>query len=421
MTTRPPAFSLSDDGLQLAKQPEGDGPMVDGVDLSQLGGPGDPFHAVHAKSGLLIARATGDKRPGSWVAADLRQVPVLDLLEVVVNRKMSGAFEVDAREGRRTVFFDRGRYTGCLTSFHIDRLGQVLWREGLITRDQLNEAAAAIEPSKRLGRILVDMKAITPKILHNSLKLQAWAVLESAALTEDGEAVFRTGLAHPRPLQVSEGASALLSRLGDLSQEYAQLKTDLPPLTEKAEPTPAPPSGTLGDQQNAVWQLIQKEDGPTTFLEVARESGLGMMHALRVLRGLVKTGFVQAHKFAGQGATQDLGKRVEGMCEAINIAVQILDEDGLGGGKRVRDYVAEPPPQLKEGFENLSFTDDGLDPSAVKVQANFVSGGLPQMAAVLQSLLDYALFESRDTLPDKAMADLLGKIMALDVDLLSSS
>jgi hypothetical protein len=420
MTTQRAAFVLKSDQLALADQPDPTEGMSQGADLSRLGSPGTAFHAVQVQSGLLIARAIGESQPGPWLAGDLRGAPFLDLLSVVVRRRLTGSFDIHSEDGKRTVFFDRGRYTGCLTTFLIDRLGQVLWREGLITREQLGKAAEEIGPGKRLGRILVDMEAITPKILHNSLKMQAWAVLESAALTEEGEAVFRTGQTHPRPLQVSEGADALFERLNALASEYSELKADLPGLGEKAQATAAPPTGNLNDQQDAVWQLILGAEGPTTFLEVAQKSGLGIMRALRVLRGLVKTGFIQSGPVASTLPIQDAGKRVEGLAAAINLVVKKLDKDGLDGGKRVRDYVDEPPTHLKEGFENLSFQEGDLDASAVKVQANFVSGGLPQMAATLQALLDYALFEARDTLPDAAMAGLLGEIMSLDVELLSA-
>jgi hypothetical protein len=56
-----------------------------------------------------------------------------------------------------------------------------------------------------------------------------------------------------------------------------------------------------------------------------------------------------------------------------------------------------------------------VDVSSVEVGASMVDGGAQAMEAALRALLGFALFETRDTLPDDAMERLMERIRAFGV------
>ena len=65
----------------------------------------------------------------------------------------------------KSVFFEGGRLVFASSTSQDDRLGELLLRRGRITLQQLTEAVGALGSGKRLGAVLVEQGALTPKDL----------------------------------------------------------------------------------------------------------------------------------------------------------------------------------------------------------------------------------------------------------------
>jgi hypothetical protein len=103
-------------------------------------------------------------------------LPVL-LRDVYVNRR-SGRLHVVRGEERYSICFAAGHITHCESSSADANLGQLMVRQGLLAEPARREAAAAVgRAGKRLGEILVAMKAIDAATLERALALQVREIL----------------------------------------------------------------------------------------------------------------------------------------------------------------------------------------------------------------------------------------------------
>ena len=108
-------------------------------------------------TGLLVKAApTG----APWLACDLEVASVAEVVGVLIAARRTGRLDVTDAQGTRTLFFESGEYTGSMSSHTADRLGEVLWRSGRLSLDQVLIAAEQVKEGKMLGRALIDLSLI---------------------------------------------------------------------------------------------------------------------------------------------------------------------------------------------------------------------------------------------------------------------
>ena len=82
-----------------------------------------------------------------------------DVVALIAQGSWGGELVVHDAGSVRSVFFDHGNVVGASTNVAAERLGEILWRFGAITREQLEEAVRAAEKTgKRLGETAVDLE-----------------------------------------------------------------------------------------------------------------------------------------------------------------------------------------------------------------------------------------------------------------------
>lgn len=91
-----------------------------------------------------------------------------------------------------------------------------------------------------------------------------------------------------------------------------------------------------------------------------------------------------------------------------------LDDAGFGVGDQVREYVDTPPPTFEEALSGLSLAEPLEDKVALE-HAAFIAGGRPAMIRALAAVLEDALLQASDTLPEKVTDRLRERVRALGV------
>lgn len=378
--------------------------------LSNVVADGGDLVVVGHAPGLLVAAS--ERPPSPWLACSLDVVTTAELVTLLVSVRKTGALLVKDPRGTRRLFFEQGQYTGAMSAHKDDRLGDVLWREGRISLDQLMIAGESLGPGKRIGRVLVELGYLEPKDLRPALHRQAQHIFEAACLEPEGEALFLEGARHPNPVRFGVATERMIDDALALYAEQARLLRVLAPLDEPSAAIQPRPAGTLSEAEEAMLQLATSAQTPLTRAQLLDKSGLGRLHGLRALERLASRGFLA--KPSAKAAAPDRPSRLHRLCEGVNLVMDALGWTGGQDGHPVRNFLASPPPHLADALSGLSLAEP-LDPGAIELQAQFGEGGLETMESALLVVLDVALFEARDTLEAEEVEELQAAVAELDV------
>jgi hypothetical protein len=320
---------------------------------------------------------------------------------------------------RKTVVLRDGQVVFATSSERADRLGAVLWRNGLVSREELERCGRLVQAGRPLGQVLVDEGLLDSGQLYGAMTLQVREILLAALLEDEGEFVFVEGRVDER------NAVKLPERTRDLLLEGMRRRDDL----ERAAPEvpdrdavvraarPAPPG--LEDREA---RLLAAADGARTVRQVLDDTQLGLYEGLRALAALVRRGLVDRipppappsgeeevltvtalAPDAGRGPFETY-RRIFRHVHACLAAVQ------PDAARRLGSYFERLPPAQRTVFRGLRLGPDG-DLDVARLLANVGAGGGRAGAAAragaleaLESFLAFALFEVKNCL-EPAAAD----------------
>src|SRR5919112_3325371 len=104
------------------------------------------------------------------IEGPLRELGIHDVFQLLDLSRKTGALRVtsELRDNEGTVFFDQGKVVFATVRSNPHPLGTLLLRSGKITESELERARAAQldRGARRLGEVLVELGAITPRELE---------------------------------------------------------------------------------------------------------------------------------------------------------------------------------------------------------------------------------------------------------------
>jgi hypothetical protein len=347
-----------------------------------------------------------------WLACDLEVVNVAEIVGMLIAAKRTGCLDVIDAQGTRSLYFETGEYTGSASTHAADRLGEVLWRSGRLSADQVLIASEQVkEGNKMLGRALIELGFIEPQALRRALVDQAIQVFEGACLEETGHAVFRADQFHKNALRFGVATKQLVDNAIVRAREHRDLLRKLGSLDRPCDViTPAPSGQGLDEKSLALLQLLASARKKTfTGRDLIQKANLGRVDGARALLALIERGFLSV-----KASAADEQLKVKRLCAAINLVMAALDEGGFGVGDTVREYLDKPPASFEEALSGISLATP-LDEQAVLAHAQFITGANAAMTKALQALLDDAVVQAVDTLPAELTTKVRDRLKALGV------
>ncbi len=130
-------------------------------------------------------------------SGNIREFPLPILLQDLQQRKATGGLIVRRGKVERCVYVKSGQIIFAVARDGDDRLGEVLVKAGLLSRDHLEAAQKVYQRdagTKKLGAILVENGFVSPKDLFFGLKTQVKDILYSLFLWDDAEYRFEDRL-----------------------------------------------------------------------------------------------------------------------------------------------------------------------------------------------------------------------------------
>lgn len=385
----------------------------------------------------LIPEGTGGNVA---LIGDLRHIPAPDLIGLLTMSQKSGMLRLLRNDGDCSIYFERGEIVFANSDQEKDRLGNFLYRRGLIDKKDLAEAEKRVQPGTRFGKVLVEMNLIGTKELWEAVRAQVEEIIYSIFTSSDGEFVF------------VEGASLLAEDLSGFSLSGQNLimegirRSDEMPMIESMIPSDEcvpvhrekAPGTDLAEHEREIFKLI---DGRKNIRQIMRASKRGEFDVKRALYDLAKSKFIDI-KVPGQAAgKRDPAERMrEAIAEYNRIFAQIskdletyrnvsgrnalssffddlsgsrfahlfqgvkLGEDGALDARKLFENAQKPPPG-----ENAALAIAGL--SELLRYELLVDG--------LNEFLNFAIFTVRNNCEDAQAAEIIKKIRQIQSGLMS--
>lgn len=361
------------------------------------------YHLLVDTPGLVILRASSDGDDAKvrvQAAGELvSRTSVLEIVNIVAQANWRGELHVMDGESHRVLAIDQGTLKYATSDHPDDRLGQVLYRNGTITRAQLDAILRQMTPERRIGQILFDHGILTQEQLFGELQKQVEQVFYSALLARSGNYVFLVPDEEGEPPShtVHLPIQALLMEGVQRIDEMALFRERIP--NDDLCPVATEKSATMTLDDNARLVLTYA-DGLRTIEDISRETGLGQFMTVKTVYGLLQQGGAQLKpkKVVDAVAIQALVRSFNDVLRDIFMAVATyggIDQtrstleawiQGSGYAPVFGDKIEEDGTILAEGVIEAMSAVEADNPMEALHQA-------------LHELAAFALFAATTTLP----------------------
>lgn len=321
-----------------------------------------------------------------------------DILSFIGHAGWRGELVVREDGSSRSIFFDQGYVVSAQSDVVRERLGEVLYRHGVLSREQVTAAGdASADGSMRFGEAAVKLGAITREKLFELMARQTEEIFYGMLLVTGGMFYFLDGfddaeLSSRHRLSPSTLVRDGIRRMHEMKYFRARIPSELH--VPMKVPGRAPPPDA-----SPVFTAI---DGSRTVADICRVVGESEFDVTRTLFQLVQAGHV-----AVRAPRVDARSAVDVFNRAVALILRELDAMDVGDG--VREHLATfaaSKPAFAPLLGGAGPADDGtLD--AERIVGNVAkSGGSAEqdLTACLYEYASYALFLARPHLRRRSEA-----------------
>jgi hypothetical protein len=356
------------------------------------------------KDVVVLRRADAADAPQLKLAGEIRTPGALcDVVALASQSGWSGELVVYGEESARSIYFDTGSVVGAITNVPDERLGETLYRFGVVTREQLEQAIkAAATSGKRLGETAIDLEFVTAEELYPMMARQVEEVFYRSLQVSEGIFFFFDRFDEKNLVRRhAMNASGLLMEGARRMDELRFFREKVPNDTHIPVTTPVqkrPPDELL--------EIYQQCDGKRSVAEIGRRIGQLEFEVTRAVFQLINGGFLVVIAPRPQGP--------EAIVDAFNPALAEIHRRCDAAGK---------PGELRDGlgrfatgagiydplFQGAGPQPDGtLKPERVARNLAVLAGDEPD-AWLVQQLYEYvgfALFQAGSLLSRDAETSL---------------
>lgn len=326
----------------------------------------------------------------------------IDFLSGIHFRRWDGGIHVDTGSGRKKLYFREGELVFASSDLIDDRLGEVCYRRGIITLDQLTDSATKVTRTLKFGQVLVRSKIMTDFELWNALKEQIKDIVKSLFMVESLYFEMDANLRAPAEVVFSEGTAALLEACYGYGSMYRSFASTLKPnSTIRLDNPERAAKGTfLGD-------LISIIGRKTTVDEFTKQSKLQKINIIASLMDLVNRGICVIEDMRQRSFDERHPKllAVRKLLKAYEISLKVslkaFDEARAPFPLKefhslVDSFNAEMPVFYLDSSGNIS--SESL--YSIFSQCAYIKGRSEFFEVRIKSLIEFLLQVTRDHLSD---------------------
>src|SRR5690348_231205 len=241
------------------------------------------------------------------IRGSLKEASLPDVLQLLAMGKKTGCLSVTHRNNFGYIYFDKGRISYASVVNRRDRLGDMLVKNGAVTRRALEEAVLMQDRRRetRLGELLVESGAITMQQLYSAIDVQIREAVYLLFTWNQGTFNFDADvLPDAAEHVVSINPESLLLEGARRVDEWSLIEKKIPTfdLVFEVDRAKAMVSEVeLTEEQAVVLELI---DGRRDVQGIVDASGLVEFEVGKALYGLMAAGF--AHRIGRTAPANEL-------------------------------------------------------------------------------------------------------------------
>jgi hypothetical protein len=323
-----------------------------------------------------------------WIVGELSKPGQLwDLVGLIGQGNWTGELAVHDAEHQRSIFFERGAVLGATSNAERERLGEILYQYGALTREEVSIVAEALSREVRFGEAAVALGFLSPEKLFELIGKQTEEIVYGAMAVPRGSFYFSERFDERRlPYRLNLAVTGLLMEGVRRMDEMECFRARIPSSTHVPERVPGKRL-SAGHEHEAVWLEV---DGVRSIDDIGRVLGLGQFETTRALFQLSQEGLVAVHPPRPTTA--------QALVALFNRAMALILErvDQAGGGRAVRDQLASFA--TASGVYDALFRDAGprpdgtLDPDRIAETLAGMVGPADRLGMLAQWLYEYASF-----------------------------
>ncbi|MFO0682667.1 MAG: DUF4388 domain-containing protein [Sandaracinus sp.] len=367
------------------------------------------YRLVADAPGLLVLRADPD--PGDGSAADkprtrvlmageiVSRMTVLEMINVIASANWRGELHIYAPEGNRMLVLDQGALKSARSDHPDDRLGQVLYRNGLLSKSQLDAVLGEVNAERRFGQLVLEKGFLTQDQLFVQLRAQIEQIFFSSLLAREGSYVFSLPdeSADAPVHSVHLPINGLLMEGVQRIDEMALFRERVPHGGLVPEIVPRQSAHGLDETAQLV---LAYADGVRTIDDISRETGLGEFMTTKSIYGLMQQGMIhlRAKKTIDEDAIRRLVTEFNAVLRDVFMAVA-----AYGGMDTTRSTLEA---WIQGSGYGPIFGEHVLDDGSVDVEYVVAALASVQVENPMEGLLQafhelsaFALFAATTSLP----------------------
>ena len=282
-----------------------EGLLIAGMDLGSMPGTfkGKPWKVTKLDTGRIMAYAEAtESNPAQAQGVAKCSVEMLyDLMIGINHRRWTGMLRVDSELAHKKLYFNSGEFVFASSDLIDDRLGEVIYRDAVISLDQLTTFAVQVDRKTKFGQVLLRSGRFTNTDLWNALKSQVHEILRSVFLIQQCYVEVQPGSA---PVEVSfeQGTDVLIESAFSFGAQFRGFCARMTPETNVilVQPSTAVNGTFLGD-------IVELCKDSSVLESVVARSKLTKMNTLLAIQKLVANGQVQL-----EGLSEPVVVKIEG-------------------------------------------------------------------------------------------------------------
>ena len=234
------------------------------------------------------------------IEGPLRELGIHDVFQLLDLSRKTGTLRVmsELRDNEGVVYFENGRVIHASIRSNPHPLGAVLVRSGKMSEGDLERAQAMQRKGKgrRIGEILVEIGAITPRELERQVRLQIEAVVFELMSWREGFFRFeeRSVADAPSEAPITISTESLLMEGARRIDEWSRIADKVPHLGM------VPILAAVQDDHPSLldllpneWEVLTMIDGARDLRSIAGALGRSEFDIAKIAYGLVSTGVVE--------------------------------------------------------------------------------------------------------------------------------
>ncbi len=270
------------------------------------------------------------------IEGPLKELGLHDVFQLLDLSRKTGVLRItsDLRNNEGTVFFDRGAIVCATARSKAQRLGERLVHAGKITPAELEHARAVQQREggrRRLGRIFVEIGALTPRELEREVERQVEEEVFELLSWREGFFSFTEGPVDGAPADtlVRVPTEKVLMEGARRIDEWSRIEAQVPHLGVVPSLAPLEAAGTGGapilDLRPAEWSVLAEVDGARDLHQLAAALHLPEFDVSRTVFGLVATGVLVVRDPLAAQARSGAGDDAQALVAAAEVRLESGD------------------------------------------------------------------------------------------------